>query len=318
MSREVKVLITLPNAALAASDFLRSGNVVHIPSLDAVPDRELLNALQLHGACALIASRRPPETLLRRWSRSSVGPKFLAYAVETPHASSFKEAGWAEFRLDGDGLDAIAGALANCERHLAFARWAGRSYTSPVGDRSRPVFMIGTGIVNLVAALFLTGEGYRVTVLDRAPAPGRTTWDAYGCTHAGDGARMFTFTEMDSYNNRDYHAHAPTHFRRTVERRGWLTEVGVDTGGAAAYCQRYYGITGAPTVMRSSTSGLSHDKADRTGHGPARHGGRQHRPERRTGHPAPETRPLRRPARQRIRELGVPPRIRGRRRRPEQ
>ncbi|MFD0385375.1 FAD-dependent oxidoreductase [Streptomyces stramineus] len=70
--------------------------------------------------------------------------------------------------------------------------------------------------------MYLTEHGHRVTVLDRSPAPGSAGWEAYGCTHAGDDARMFTFTEMDSYNNQDFHGPPPDHFRKPVERHGWL------------------------------------------------------------------------------------------------
>ncbi|MEU2872576.1 FAD-binding oxidoreductase [Streptomyces olivoreticuli] len=217
----MKILLTLANADLGTSDFLRSGNIIHAPSLDAAPGEQLLDALHLHGAAALITSRRPDEPTLRRWSRSAPGPKFLSYAVGTPHAYPFDGTGCAEFRQDGAGLEAIATALARCERHFAFARPAVGG-SAPADGRSRPVLLIGAGAVNLVTALYLTEEGYRVTVLDRTPAPGGAEWEAYGCTHAGDDARMFTLTEMDGYNNQDFHGSAPDHFRRPVERHGWL------------------------------------------------------------------------------------------------
>ncbi|MEU3754675.1 hypothetical protein AB0H17_18180 [Streptomyces olivoreticuli] len=124
---------------LGTSDFLRSGNIIHAPSLDAAPGERVLDALHLQGASALITSRRPDEPVLRRWSRSAPGPKFLSYAVGTPHAYPFDGTGCAEFRQGGAGLEAIATALARCERHFAFARRAAGG-SAPAGGRyARPL-----------------------------------------------------------------------------------------------------------------------------------------------------------------------------------
>ncbi|WP_241999492.1 NAD(P)/FAD-dependent oxidoreductase [Streptomyces klenkii] len=204
---EMKILLTLPNTGLGTSDFLRSGNIVHEPSLDTAPAEDVLAALDRYGATALVASQPPDEAALRRRTDAR-GPVFLACV---PAAAP---------RSGGD-LEAVAAALARCERHFALSRPL-TGAAPPPGEGPREVVLIGAGVVNLVTALYLTEAGYRVTVLDRSPAPGGAAWEAYGCTHAGDDARMFTFTEMDSYNNQDFHGSPPDWFRRTVEENGWL------------------------------------------------------------------------------------------------
>ncbi|MER6313209.1 FAD-dependent oxidoreductase [Streptomyces sp. NPDC001581] len=227
----MKILLTLPSPDLAATDFLRSGNVVHDPSADAAPDDRLLDALLLHGATALITTRRPDDALLRTWAQRTAGPVHVAYAVPAdngtgtarelpPRAHPVHPVH--EFPLDGTGLDAIATALAHCERTAALARPVPAG-AAPEAGGPRDVFLIGAGVVNLVTALHLADNGYRVTLVDRSPAPGAAGWEEYGCTHAGDDARMFTFTEMDNYGNQDFHGDAPDWFRHSVEKHGWLT-----------------------------------------------------------------------------------------------
>ncbi|MCF3102081.1 FAD-dependent oxidoreductase [Streptomyces roseoverticillatus] len=205
----MKILLTLPNTGLGTSDFLRSGNIVHDPSLDSAPTEDVLAALDRYGAAALVTSRPPDEAALRRRTEAR-GPVFLACV---PGAAPGR----------GGDLEAVATALARCERHFALSRpLTGAAPPPASGEGSREVVLIGAGVVNLVTALYLTEAGYRVTVLDRSPAPGSAAWEAYGCTHAGDDARMFTFTEMDSYNNQDFHGSPPDWFRRPVEENGWL------------------------------------------------------------------------------------------------
>ncbi|MFD0266241.1 FAD-dependent oxidoreductase [Streptomyces sp. NPDC127106] len=209
----MKILLTLPGPGLAITDFLRSGNVVHDPSADSATDDTLLDALILHGARALITTRRPDDAVLRAWAEHTAGPVHVAYAVPVsaelspaqPPVRSVQPGQPVqsvqpvqpvhlihpvhEFSLDGTGLDAIAAALAHCERTAALARPV-PSGVAPEAGGPRDAFLIGAGVVNLVTALHLADHGYRVTVVDRSPAPGTAGWQAYGCTHAGDDARM--------------------------------------------------------------------------------------------------------------------------------
>ncbi|MFJ3303894.1 NAD(P)/FAD-dependent oxidoreductase [Streptomyces sp. NPDC086549] len=190
-----------------------------MPSLDSASTEELLSALLAHRAHALITSRRPGDSLLRRWSEGIHGTKVVSYVSGAPDASVQPDI--LEFTQDDGGLASIAAALRHCERRFTLERAAAARAASAVAD-SREVVLIGAGIVNLMTALYLCEDGYRVTVVDRSPAPGNGHWSRYGCTHAGDDARMFTFTEMDSYNNRDFFGSAPDYFRSAVEDNGWL------------------------------------------------------------------------------------------------
>ncbi|MEU5092475.1 FAD-dependent oxidoreductase [Streptomyces sp. NPDC021356] len=216
----MKILLTCPHTDAETTDFMRAGNIVHAPGLDAAPGERLLDALLRHGATGLITSRRPDERLLGRWESHVPDVKFLAYETGSP--SSSRPGGITEHRCDLAGVEALASALARCERRFTLDRPLPDPGGGGGSPRLREVVLIGAGIVNLVTAVSLVLEGHRVTVLDRSPAPGSTGWQAYGCTHAGDDARMFTFTEMDSYNNQDFHGSAPGVFRRTVEEHGWL------------------------------------------------------------------------------------------------
>ncbi|MCX4539397.1 FAD-dependent oxidoreductase [Streptomyces sp. NBC_01565] len=240
----MKILLTLPAPGLATTDFLRSGNLVHDPAADSVSDDRLLDALILHGATALITTHRPDDTLLRVWAQHTGGPVHVAYAAPAGGGGAGAADGLPsrlhrpaepvrpihpvhpvhpvhEFPLDGTGLDAIAVALAHCERAAALARPVPAG-AAPEAGGPGDVFLIGAGVVNLVTALYLADRGYRLTVVDRSPVPGTADWEAYGCTHAGDDARMFTFTEMDNYGNQDFRGSAPDWFRQPVEKHGWL------------------------------------------------------------------------------------------------
>ncbi|WP_232544461.1 NAD(P)/FAD-dependent oxidoreductase [Streptomyces buecherae] len=242
MKTAMKTLLTVVNPDLARTDFLRSGDVVHVPEAADADERRLLNALCRHGATALVATQRPSDTLLRAWARHAAGPVQVAYAVPATGRSSGPcapaDAGHTvppprsggrhqpaptvyEHPLGGTDVESIATALAHCERAVARAR-AVPAGLAPAAGGPREAFLIGAGLVNLVTAVYLADAGYRLTVVDGSPAPGTAQWGAYGCTHGGDDARMFTFTEMDGYNNTDFHGGVPTWFRRPVTDCGWL------------------------------------------------------------------------------------------------
>ena len=95
----------------------------------------------------------------------------------------------------------------------------------------RSVTLVGAGIVNLISALSLTREGYRVTVYDRAPDPRADAhWTAYGCTRGGGDGRMFTLTEADSYNSRSRNPDGTSNelLTRPVSAHGWGVGVRTD------------------------------------------------------------------------------------------
>lgn len=93
------------------------------------------------------------------------------------------------------------------------------------GTSARQVLLVGSGIVNLVTALQLAVRGYEVTVVERSCAPGeQADWRAYGCTHGGQDARMYTVTEFDNYNEKGHSIYSNmSHvFVRPLSEGGWL------------------------------------------------------------------------------------------------
>ena len=88
----------------------------------------------------------------------------------------------------------------------------------------KTVLIVGAGIVNLVAAESLAIRGFQVRIVDAGPDPRSCTdWTRLGATHGGGDARMFTFTEADSYNERgsDIYHNMRHVFRKTTLIGGW-------------------------------------------------------------------------------------------------
>ncbi|MER5968971.1 FAD-dependent oxidoreductase [Streptomyces sp. NPDC002055] len=215
----MQILLTTPDPEVAASDYLRPGNIVHAPALHDAPPGDLLDALRRYGATGLVAARRPESEVLRQWSGHHPGGVFVGYAAGRPPRTAHP--GVCEHRQPGAGLESVGALLRRCEQWFTLRRPPGPAGDPPDGAR-RDVVVIGAGIVDLITALHLSESGYAVTVLDRSPEPGSADWHRYGCTFAGDDARMFTLTEMDCYTNRDPWLNSPDHFRTPVEKLGWL------------------------------------------------------------------------------------------------
>lgn len=121
-------------------------------------------------------------------------------------------------------------ALQSIER--AFAKEAVFSAASKLvasqmgtSTRARRVLLVGSGIGNLMTALQLVLRGHEVTMIERTPAPGeQADWRAYGCTHGGQDARMYTVTEFDNYNEkgRSIYSDMSHVFVRPLSEGGWL------------------------------------------------------------------------------------------------
>ncbi|MCP2729960.1 NAD(P)/FAD-dependent oxidoreductase [Limnofasciculus baicalensis] len=85
--------------------------------------------------------------------------------------------------------------------------------------------LVGAGIVNLITAYYLTEAGYSITIYDASPDPRESQhWSRYGCTRGGGDARMFTLTEADNYNDKDFTgiAHFNNLFGSKVSESGWV------------------------------------------------------------------------------------------------
>ncbi|MFK3672301.1 NAD(P)/FAD-dependent oxidoreductase [Leifsonia aquatica] len=211
----MKILLTVDNPDVLASDFLELGVIRKVPrSLEESP-RLLLEAIVEHHASAMIAYRRPSEDLLSDWQHAVGQPIHVAYVVGAENATHSTQIGTS--RIPDTSIESIALALQNIERD--HARKTTPQPSEPVAPRKRAV-LIGAGIVNLVTALHLETEGFDVHVLEASPEPGGD-WHDYGCTHAGDDARMFTFTEMDGYGNQSFTGSSSDVFRKPVLSGGW-------------------------------------------------------------------------------------------------
>ncbi|MGF6873446.1 NAD(P)/FAD-dependent oxidoreductase [Paraburkholderia sp. MM5477-R1] len=88
--------------------------------------------------------------------------------------------------------------------------------------QNEKVLMVGAGLVNLVTAYRLQQAGYAIHFVDARPEPAKSSpWAAFGCSHGGDDARMFTLSEMDNYNDRQVSLTMNNLFRRSVTELGW-------------------------------------------------------------------------------------------------
>jgi glycine/D-amino acid oxidase-like deaminating enzyme len=227
----MKILIALDDPDLAGSDFQRSGNVGYLPRLSGLPAEQVVETLVRHGAAGLITLRRPDDGLIRWWADRVPGVKFLAHASGASSRSQHSDV--IEFGRHRLGIEGAAETLRRCEREFTLLRSAATAQPAARTERSRPVVLIGAGIVNLVTALYLAEDGHEITVLDGGPAPGEAAWRRYGCTHAGDDARMFSLTEMDNYGNQDFRRGPLDIFELPIEERGWLAGGGLSRADRA-------------------------------------------------------------------------------------
>ncbi|KAJ5259401.1 hypothetical protein N7478_012382 [Penicillium angulare] len=111
------------------------------------------------------------------------------------------------------------------EAEMVYARGCARGASqSKESLPKKTVLLVGAGIMNLVAAEFLATQGFKVRVVDASPDP-RTCndWTRQGVTHGGGDARMFTYTEADSYNERSSSIYRGMRhvFRKTTLNGGW-------------------------------------------------------------------------------------------------
>ncbi|NES08393.1 MAG: NAD(P)-binding protein [Okeania sp. SIO2F4] len=86
------------------------------------------------------------------------------------------------------------------------------------------VALVGAGVFNLITAYYLTEEGYSITIYDASPDPRESKhWSRYGCTRGGGDGRMFTLTEADNYNDKDFTAVSDFNnlFGSKVSECGW-------------------------------------------------------------------------------------------------
>lgn len=212
----MRILVTIDNPDLSKTDFIQN-NVSKVSScLEREPGR-LLEALVNGNFTGLVTHRRPSQYFLSEWHKRIGQPVYVAYVIGA--ASIAFDHFVSETQIRDSSLASIAKALGSFER--TYAQRCLEPPCDPASAQTDSIVLVGAGIVNLITALRLTNDGHDITIVEKSRAV-QMHWSQRGCTHAGDDARMFTFTEMDNYNNRDYFGSAPNLFRTKVEDGGWL------------------------------------------------------------------------------------------------
>lgn len=88
--------------------------------------------------------------------------------------------------------------------------------------KSNKVLLVGAGVVNLITAHFLQQAGYDLQIIERSPDPRKMAeWQHYGCSRGGGDARMFSFSEMNCYNEKQSIKQPNPLFRKRVDNLGW-------------------------------------------------------------------------------------------------
>lgn len=85
--------------------------------------------------------------------------------------------------------------------------------------------VVGTGVVNLVSAYFLSKLNHKLILIDKAPSPfEENSWESKGCTFGGENVRMYSYTEADNYNEKGSKLYAEMNkaFEQTIANDGWL------------------------------------------------------------------------------------------------
>jgi len=94
-------------------------------------------------------------------------------------------------------------------------------------QEQKKVILVGTGVVNLITAYFLSKKNYQLVMIDKAASPfEKSSWKSQGCTFGGENVRMYTYTEADNYNEKGNQLYSKMDeaFEKVIDENGWLTE----------------------------------------------------------------------------------------------
>ncbi|MEM6456013.1 MAG: FAD-dependent oxidoreductase [Acidobacteriota bacterium] len=237
----MRILVTYPLRGALVRDAIDLGDdvVVHpLPARDA--DGALARALATHRPDALLVRGAPPDVATRAaWREIAGRPVQLVVRDDRPdgprRATAESDAvpdvhiARVVAAPDDPDIDDLR-ALGAAERGLA--EIAAAPHRQRCGLTAQPgaaslsdatVVLVGAGIVNLMTAQRLLAQGARVEILEASPDP-RTApaWQRLGTTHGGDDARVFCFTEANSYNRHLRATAGPHALTRTIRDGGWL------------------------------------------------------------------------------------------------
>jgi glycine/D-amino acid oxidase-like deaminating enzyme len=219
-------------------DALLADHVIYRPDLLHKSQDMLASTLIEGGIDALVSSAPVPRQSIDEWAAASASPVYVVRVViPDPEAQDLLDYAPAGEIEAGNSvtLQAVGKSLGEAyvsAFELLEARWVRQALRARAARDEAPapdtgasrtrVLLVGAGLVNLVTGYRLQQEGYAVRFVDARPDPGAGhPWTAYGCSHGGDDARMFTLSEMDNYNDRQVSQTMNNLFRRSVTELGW-------------------------------------------------------------------------------------------------
>jgi len=227
----MRILIAYPVAEDVLLAILND-NVIYRPDLQTKGSRFVGKALTELRPDVLIAQDLPDEQAVRSWeSATPESARFIVQKVNSQPAGEARQfwfAGVPVFpTVPDDRIHADIQLLSLAERINTERLLRGQvGNKSVVSARQKvSVVLVGAGIVNLITAYYLAEAGYSIAIYDASPDPRKSEhWSRYGCTCGGGDARMFTLTEADNYNDKDFKAlnHFNNLFRSKVSECGWL------------------------------------------------------------------------------------------------
>jgi len=228
---KILILDSLENALL---ERLLADNVIYRPDLLRKNREALVGAMIASDVDAIISSADFPLTLVHEWSATRAAQTYWVHITGDSTESSSQStahtrkpaSGKQLAILDVQGVTGDAAYIAafqQLEQEFTRRNAPMPSSVASTGKNGKEqVLLTGAGLVNLITAHTLQSAGYRVKLVDAGPDPrAAADWTAYGCSHGGDDARMFTLSEMDNYNDREVSTTMNSLFQRNVTEAGW-------------------------------------------------------------------------------------------------
>ncbi|MBK3787043.1 FAD-binding oxidoreductase [Paraburkholderia aspalathi] len=220
-------------------DSLLADNVIYRPDL-LNKSHHIFTRMIVENRIDALVSRDPiPAKVVADWAAARTSPAYVVRVVTPdPNASDLLDYAPAGEIQNGNSIalqalgkslqDAYVNAFDALEarsiKNALHKRRAQDDEACPPAGKMRheKVLMVGAGLVNLVTAYRLQQAGYAIHLVDARPEPTKSSpWTAFGCSHGGDDARMFTLSEMDNYNDRQVSLTMNNLFRRSVTELGW-------------------------------------------------------------------------------------------------
>lgn len=182
------------------------------------------------GATVLITDLFPTGEIITKWRDRVTGPLIVAVFRSPDALTVLNNRTFSHDNLIRCCFDRQAVSL---EQALSEAEHA-HTYSAPVlpapmtrlseYPANKSVAVIGAGIVSLISVLEFAKAGYAVNVFEKSPDPRcRPDWTLMGCTHGGEGVRMFSLTECDNYHERSSGGDTKPHqfIDTALDRMGW-------------------------------------------------------------------------------------------------